>query len=786
MTTALGRKFGAAWLLAACLMAACGDNDLGEPMPATPAPTETRTPTATSSPLPTATPTVEPTATATAEPTASFTPTPTPVPATATPTPTEATGELIEELRAAGVDRYLDIQPDSMRRRGSWEEYLYDPAREGAICMRGDPYQVNIRRGESRDVLLYLEGGGACWSFETCWESPIAKLQAGPAPEVGILDPDAPGNPFQGWNVVYAPYCDGSVFAGDNVADYRGNQTWHHGLHNLSAAVALMRREFPDARRIVVAGSSAGGYGTLTGYGVTRLAFPSATILVFNDSGPGLQNPDDAEAVAQREQNWGFLQHIPAGCTRCSEQFTHLLTWALERDPELRVALFNYLQDPVLQFFLALDEPGFERLLLSVTAQVRDAQPDRFRRFLPSGRAHTVLLSPEFYELALDGVTVREWTEAFLAGDPAWVDLIDAENPYPGYASDVYSSEAMWLCRGGGPGDQCLDNGLDATAVEPDGGLRPAPHVVAADPQFDCFYVYPTVDLSLAPGNHTDFSDIDPMLDPLLSQAARFTALCRVFAPLYRQVTIGTFGSPDAQRYLDIAYADVRDAWRHYMGQYNGGRPFVILGHSQGTFMTQRLLQEEIEGNPALRARLISALLIGGNVLVPEGQSAGGSFRRLPLCSAPDQTGCVVAFRTYAEGFPPQGGSPLPGGMDYACTNPAALAGGWGPLRGAYFPLQVHQEGFQLPADFGDLQIETPFILYENFYAAECVKDELGRSYLEIRVRPAAGDQRRNPIPFDHPLLSPAFLGTHILDYNFTLGDLLEVVRRQAGAAGAR
>jgi hypothetical protein len=330
--------------------------------------------------------------------------------------------------------------------------------------------------------------------------------------------------------------------------------------------------------------------------------------------------------------------------------------------------------------------------------------------------------------------------------------------------------------------NQCFVNSLDATAVQPDGTTALVPHSGAQeDHPYDCFYVYPTVDLTGDPGNHTDFSDISLELDPLLSQAARLNTSCRLFAPLYRQVTINTFGAPDSERFFDIAYGDVEAAFRRYLAHDNGGRNIVIMGHSQGTSMTTRLIHELVDPSPELRARLIVALLIGGGVTVPEGGVVGGSFANLPLCTTREQTGCVIAYRSYAEGRPPAGGSNVvgPAGMDTACTNPAALGGGEGRFTQAYLPTRPNQPIFRLRPDPG---FGTPFTLYADFYAGECVKDADGRSYLEIRVRPEAGDMRANPIPFGHPVLSPAILGTHILDYNFALAELIELVRTKAAA----
>jgi hypothetical protein len=150
-------------------------------------------------------------------------------------------------------------------------------------------------------------------------------------------------------------------------------------------------------------------------------------------------------------------------------------------------------------------------------------------------------------------------------------------------------------------------------------------------------------------------------------------------------------------------------------------------------------------------ARLIhAALLVGGSVTVPDGQAVGGTFQNLPLCTDTDQPGCVIAYRSYADGFPPASGSnvvdPDPG-LDTACTNPAALRRGWqGAIRrdvlaAACEPTRPSgRHGFGLP-------ISTPFAVYHGFYTGECVKDDhrkLSADRLYTRGR--------RPAPKPHPV----------------------------------
>jgi hypothetical protein len=340
-----------------------------------------------------------------------------------------------------------------------------------------------------------------------------------------------------------------------------------------------------------------------------------------------------------------------------------------------------------------------------------------------------------------------------------------------------YAADELWLCRPGHRADACLEADLGATEVRPDGTLAPAPPAPpAADPRADCFYVYPTTDLRLQPGNQLDLADPTDELDALRMQAAPFRSVCRVFAPLYRQATLGSFDRADMARWSDVAYADVLEAFRLYVERESDGRPFVLMGHSQGAFHAERLLREVIEPDPALHRRLVVALLIGGFVTVPPGELVGGSFARTPLCTSEVETGCVIAYRSYAAEHPPAAEQPRIGpALDAACVNPGALAGGTARYGGAFLPLAASQAAFRVEPVV-DLGIETPFALYRDFYTGECRTDAWGKHYLAVVTEPPAGDPRVQPIPLDSFFYIPTRLGLHILDFAFPMEELLRLV----------
>ena len=351
-----------------------------------------------------------------------------------------------------------------------------------------------------------------------------------------------------------------------------------------------------------------------------------------------------------------------------------------------------------------------------------------------------------------------------------------------------YDQAEAWLCRPDLPQDPCRDD-LDATEVRADGAHIARPFVPAAHPLADCFYVYPTVDMEVSPGNHDDFTDTSRMREFTRAQVARFSSVCRVFVPLYRQMTIGTYLAPadEHQRRFDVAFGDVQAAFRHYLAHFDDGRGIVLLGHSQGAQMVEKLLQTTFDDDPAMRARLVVALPIGGDVNVAEGSTRGGTFHNLPLCTSDDELGCVVAYATYApEGLKhPWPGPPGPGRRT-ACVNPAALGGpSRARLSGTAFVTHSRYRD-NMP---GSGLASTPFVILPDFYSAWCVDRPDGFSYLAVTPDPRPGDTRSNPLDLDAALwrqqLGRVQLGLHILDYQFTQDDLVRLVGRKAAVAGA-
>jgi hypothetical protein len=346
----------------------------------------------------------------------------------------------------------------------------------------------------------------------------------------------------------------------------------------------------------------------------------------------------------------------------------------------------------------------------------------------------------------------------------------DLHSPYTGYASALYRDDRMWLCRPDLAGSPCRGD-LTATELGPDGArtivpFRPAPH-----PDVDCFYIYPTVDLGVVPGNHTDLADRDAIIDTTRRQAARFGEVCNVYVPLYRQITAGSYavGGEQRARRLDVAFSDVEDAFLHYLGQYNHGRKIVLIGHSQGAEMVLRLLRARFDRDPVIRDRLLLAIAIGGPVETAPGRATEASLANIPICSAPDQRGCIIGYHAYRAGKPVEHWPwDDPPGQTSACVNPAAPGStGPHPLSRSYFA--THGDNIQHTDG-----ITTPFVLVRDYYTATCVADH-GHAYLIVAPSPTAD----GPVSLDDFTLNTGF-GLHPREVELALGDLIDLVRRAA------
>jgi hypothetical protein len=344
-----------------------------------------------------------------------------------------------------------------------------------------------------------------------------------------------------------------------------------------------------------------------------------------------------------------------------------------------------------------------------------------------------------------------------------------------------YSKPAAWLCLPGGS-DIC-STPLPTTALNPNGYGSTGRSNVAKDPRVDCFYVYPTV--SNDAGSNSDIVPDNSERSITQIQFARFAGVCRTFAPVYRQMTVTAvaaagFGA-DVRGAGLLAYQDVAAAWRTYLAKYNKGRPFVLIGHSQGSLMLIELIKREIDGKPIQR-QLIRAYLPGFNLLVPPGKRVGGDFTSVPLCASDSERGCAMSWVSFRErNLPPAGalfGYSTKPGLTVACTNPARPGStAWEKLDSYFYTRSA------LPVPGGPISWSTegppptPYVRTEGLVSARCINDG-PRGYLSVRTNADPRDKRTDRIGGEVGLFGfflPGW-GMHLADMEIAQGDMIRQI----------
>jgi Protein of unknown function (DUF3089) len=343
-----------------------------------------------------------------------------------------------------------------------------------------------------------------------------------------------------------------------------------------------------------------------------------------------------------------------------------------------------------------------------------------------------------------------------------------------GATASAAGAKTLWLCKPGVKSNPCTP-GLSTTVYSPTlRRLRVTHPQPAAKPAFDCFYVYPTVS-----DQPTTLSNrqVDPEERSIaLYQAARYSQYCRVYAPMYRQVTLTALDSGNTESPAQLAkpLADVTAAFKLYLRRYSHGRPFVLIGHSQGSFVLEQMIRKLIDPDRTLRARMLSAILLGGNVLVKNGSDVGGTFKHIPACRTLASTSCVTAFSTFDQTVPSDslfGRTPVKG-EHVLCVNPTSLVSAQPDpvLPSAPFaPGTLIAAGIKL-LDLTQPQTGTVWSSLPNSYSARCSAAG-GAHVLQLTALPGA----QTPTPSPDPTW-----GLHLLDANIELGNLVKLVHVQS------
>jgi hypothetical protein len=304
---------------------------------------------------------------------------------------------------------------------------------DDAFCANGSTTGIGVNPADAgARVFIFLMGGGACWDELTCYTLKTASfIESGYGKPQ--FDRDAAGlltgsffdrsdstNPFRNDSFVFVPYCTGDVHAGSKPdAQYGTHVTRHVGFQNMTAFLRRLVPTFSGATRVILSGSSAGGYGALTNWWQTQQAFGALRVDLIDDSGPPLPAPYLSATLEQTWRTaWNLAAATPAGCTACADDLDAILGFYGTNLVGHRAALLSYTQDGVIGAFFLLPGPQVEAGL-GVLADTL-APYDVWRYFYVTGSSHTMLGTPD---LAQNGVTVRTFLTQMLSDDPAWTSV---------------------------------------------------------------------------------------------------------------------------------------------------------------------------------------------------------------------------------------------------------------------------------------------------------------------------------------------------------------------------
>ncbi len=330
-----------------------------------------------------------------------------------------------EEVFEQCAGRYLGVYTPAASDTSGDDVIHSFSAGSGPLCLDGSEYKMSTRDGSSDELIIFLEGGGGCWST-FCMANQTAPEGVSTA---GIMNPDSLDSPLAGADVAYFPYCDGSLFAGDVDNDYGcdGVIEYQRGLKNLSAGLDVTQQTFPSPSRIILAGNSGGGFGTIFALPMVRAVYPDTPIYVINDSGLGIAKDGDPSFLETLVDDWHLDSLIPSeGCADClsSGHLTDYFAWQFTEDDNFSLAMLSSKQDFTIgTVFLGVGGEAFQSSLETQLPLIEIAGNGQMRYWLSDGSDHTFIQRD--LAATAGGVSVLDWLTSYLNSDESWISVSD-------------------------------------------------------------------------------------------------------------------------------------------------------------------------------------------------------------------------------------------------------------------------------------------------------------------------------------------------------------------------
>jgi hypothetical protein len=331
------------------------------------------------------------------------------------------------------------------------------------VCMDGSPYRFFARRGTVNKLVVYYQGGGACWEQLTCGiptcDDGVTDSDNPDNFSTGFADLSNPANPFRDWNAVFVSYCSCDVHFGDAAQDYANvnpaspKHVEHRGYHNAKVVEKWAREHFLAPEAVFVTGSSAGAYGAWFNGPLLHAVWPSAHFSVLADAGNGVVTQEFLETYFP---NWNFEANLPpdipelkqvlddgegiVGYTKVITRIFPNTSWAhytaaFDGGTGGQTGFYNLMlngNDPLAALTWWEGSCAFRNQMRAQaieTAAAVDQQDGNYRYYIGSGSRHTMWGSNKVYVDVTGGVpTIVDWVSAMLASrpgapDPGWTNV---------------------------------------------------------------------------------------------------------------------------------------------------------------------------------------------------------------------------------------------------------------------------------------------------------------------------------------------------------------------------
>jgi hypothetical protein len=300
------------------------------------------------------------------------------------------------------------------------------------ICSTGTPYAFYVHPGAVNRLVVYFEGGGACWDENTCsnpglyYDDSVDDTEDNPANhQQGMADLDNPENPFKDWFQVFVPYCTGDIHWGTQTTTYHwggADHTINHkGFVNVSAVLDWIQTNFAEPEKLFVTGCSAGAYGSVMGAAYLHQLYPDVPLYQLGDAGAGVITESFFQGGFP---NWGAEQTIPDWIPALQIPWQELTMANLyiagaNYYPNDRFAQYNTAHDEDQTFFYqAMQGTGdWGQLMMASIDEIQDATTN-FEAYTAPGEIHCITPLDIFYTREVNGVKFVDWLDAMVNDQP--------------------------------------------------------------------------------------------------------------------------------------------------------------------------------------------------------------------------------------------------------------------------------------------------------------------------------------------------------------------------------